>query len=254
MTDGQRTLLILGGTGEGRQLAERALNEFGERLRVITSLAGRTADPVPVAGALRQGGFGGATGLAAYIRDNRIDLLVDATHPFADQISRNAAAAATITGVKRLVVMRPPWRAQPGDRWIEVADATAAAVAARTLGRRIWLTLGTADIEAFTPLADHWFLVRRVDPPPAPLPLRQSKVLLARGPFALDDERRILADHRIEAIVSRASGGAATEAKLDAAREAGIPVVLIARPPPPAPPMVPTVDAALDWLRERLGA
>ena len=104
------------------------------------------------------------------------------------------------------------------------------------------------------PLTEHWFLVRRVDPPPQPLPLRHSEVLLARGPFALDDERRILVQHRIEAIVSRASGGAATEAKLDAAREAGIPVVLIARPPPPTPPIVSSVDAALTWLRERVGA
>jgi precorrin-6A/cobalt-precorrin-6A reductase len=250
----KRTLLILGGTSEGRQLAERAIGEFGDRLNVISSLAGRTADPVPVAGSVRQGGFGGAAGLAEYLRENGVSILVDATHPFADQISRNAAEAAAATGVKRLAIVRPPWRAQPGDRWIEVPEAAAAADAVRSLGTRIWLTLGTADIEAFAALTEHWFLVRRVDPPPEPLPLRQSEVLLARGPFALSDERRILAEHRIEAIVSRASGGAATAAKLDAAREAGIPVVMIARPPSPAPPIVPTVDAAMIWLRERLDA
>ena len=249
-----RQLLILGGTGEARRLAERAIDEFGGRLGVTTSLAGRTAEPVPIAGTVRQGGFGGAVGLAAYLRDNRIDLLIDATHPFADQISRNAAEAANAMGVPRLAVVRPPWRRQPGDRWIEVADASAAAQSVRGLGRRVWLTLGTADIEAFAPLTDHWFLVRRVDPPPAPLPLRQAEILLARGPFALGDERRILREHRIEAMVSRASGGAATVAKIDAARDAGIPVVLIVRPPPPPEPTVPTVDAALAWLRVQLGA
>lgn len=246
------TLLILGGTSEGRRLAERAIREFGSGLRVISSLAGRTAEPVAIAGELRQGGFGGAAGLAAYLRDNAVDLLIDATHPFADQISRNAAKAAVSAGVPRLAVVRAPWRARPGDRWIEVADGAAAAETVRTLGRRIWLTLGTADIEAFATLNDHWFLVRRVDPPSAPLPLKHVEILVARGPFALAEEKRILAEQRIEAIVSRASGGAATEAKLDAAREAGIPVVLIARPPPPPPPVVETVDAALHWLRGRL--
>ena len=249
-----RRLLILGGTGEARRLAERALAEVDARLQVITSLAGRTAEPVPIAGTVRQGGFGGAAGLAAYLREQAVDLLIDATHPFADQISRNAAEAASATGVPCLVLVRPPWCPQPGDRWIEVADATAAAAAVRTLGTRIWLTLGTADIEAFAPLTGHWFLVRRVDQPLAPLPLQQVEVMLARGPFVLEDERRILALHRIDAVVSRASGGAATVAKLDAAREASIPVVLIARPPPPPEPTVPTVDAALDWLRARLGA
>lgn len=249
-----RRLLILGGTGEARRLAERALAEFHDRLQVTTSLAGRTAEPAPVAGTVRHGGFGGATGLAAYLRENAIDLLIDATHPFADQISRNAAEAAATTGLARLVIVRPPWHRQPGDRWIEVVDANAAAAAVRTLGTRIWLTLGTADIGAFAPLSGHWFLVRRVDPPPVPLPLRQAEILLARGPFALEDERRILAEHRIDVVVSRASGGAATAAKLDAAREAGLPVVLIARPPPPPEPTVPTVEAALVWLRTQLGA
>jgi precorrin-6A/cobalt-precorrin-6A reductase len=250
----KRALLILGGTGESRRLAERAVREFGEQLEVITSLAGRTAEPAPIIGAVRQGGFGGPAGLAAYLRDNAVDLLIDATHPFADQISRHAAEAAALTGVPRLAIVRPPWRWQPGDRWIEVVDAPAAAAAVRTLGRRVWLTLGTADIEAFAALPNHWFLVRRVDAPAEPLPLRQVEILLARGPFALADERRILAQHRIEVVVSRASGGAATVAKLDAAREAGIPVVLIARPPPPPEPVVPTVDEALDWLRAQLGA
>ncbi len=254
MIPGKRTLLVLGGTGEARRLAERAVRELGERLHVITSLAGRTANPAPIVGAVRQGGFGGASGLAAYLCNNAVDLLIDATHPFADQISRNAAAAANTTGVPRLALVRPPWRRQPGDHWIEVADAPAAAAAIRTLGTRIWLTLGTADIEAFAPLAEHWFLVRRVDPPTGPLPLHQVEILLARGPFAFEDERRILAQHRIDAVVSRASGGPETVAKLNAARDAGIPVVLIARPPPPPEPTVPTVDAALDWVRNQLDA
>lgn len=249
-----RRLLILGGTTEARRLAEGAVREFSDRLQVITSLAGRTAEPVPLAGEVRQGGFGGASGLATYLRENAIDLLIDATHPFADQISRNAAEASAATGTRRLAIVRPPWQRQPGDRWIEVPDASAAAEAVGPLGKRIWLTLGAADIEAFAALTGHWFLVRRVDSPPAPLPLRQAEILLARGPFALEDERRILAEQRIDAVVSRASGGKATIAKIDAAREAGIPVVMIVRPPPPPEPMVPSVEEALRWLRSQLTA
>ncbi len=248
------TVLILGGTGEARALAGRLVEAFGQRLRVVSSLAGRTTEPVALAGEVRRGGFGGAEGLARYLHETAPIALIDATHPFAANISRNAVAAAQAAGVPRLALVRPPWRAQAGDRWIEVADAAAAATALETLGPRVWLTLGGGDTPAFARLTDRWFLVRRVDAPPEPLPLAQAEILLARGPFALADERRLIATHRLDVLVCRASGGAATEPKLQAAREAGIPVVMIRRPEPPPGPRAGSVDEAVTWLRVRLGS
>lgn len=248
-----KQLLILGGTGEARALAELVVAAFGPRLRVVTSLAGRTAEPVPVAGEVRRGGFGGAAGLAAHLRDARVDLLIDATHPFARRISDNAAQAARAASVPRLALVRPAWQKQAGDRWIEVADAAAAAAALRPPWRRVWLTVGVGDLPAFAGLPHIWFLVRRVDAPPSPLPLADHHLVIGRGPFALDDERRLLADHRIDVLACRASGGPATEAKLVAAREAGLPVVMIARPPPPPGPSAGSPAEALAWLRSALG-
>lgn len=245
-------LLILGGTGEARELAELAVAKFGTRLRVVTSLAGRTAEPVPIAGEVRRGGFGGVEGLAAHLRDMNIDLLIDATHPFATQISRHAAQAATVTGVPRLLLARPPWPRMPGDCWIEVDDAAAAAATLAPVHRRVWLTVGSGDVAAFAGCAATWFLMRRVEPPREPLPLASYEVIIGRGPFALDDERRIITQHRIDALICRASGGPATEAKLVAAREIGLPVIMIRRPSPPEGPVARTPAEALAWLRTML--
>jgi precorrin-6A/cobalt-precorrin-6A reductase len=188
------------------------------------------------------------------LRALRPAALIDATHPFAAVISRNAAAAATAANVPRLIFVRPPWQQQPGDRWVEVDDAPAAAAALEALGRRVWLTLGARDSEAFSRLSDRWFLVRRVEPPAEPLPLANYELLLARGPFRLEDERRLIAEHRLDVVVSRASGGSATAAKLQAAREAGLPVVMIRRPPLPPGPSAGSLDEAVAWLRAQLGA
>lgn len=233
-------LLILGGTGEARRLAE-ALHGRPD-VTVTTSLAGAVARPRVTPGRVRIGGFGGVDGLAAWLRAERVDAVVDATHPFAATITAHAVTAAARTGTPLLVLRRPGWTAGPGDRWHRVPDAGAAAVLVPSLGERCFLALGRGDLAAF---ADQpgFCLVRAVDPPPGPLP-HDVRVVLGRGPFPVDDERALLAQHRIDVVVTRDSGGG--DAKLVAAR--GLPVVLIDRPPPPAAPTVATVEAALSWL------
>jgi precorrin-6A/cobalt-precorrin-6A reductase len=244
-----RRVLILGGTAEARTLAALALEHFGDRLDVITSLAGRTSAPADIPGAVRRGGFGGADGLAAYLAAERIDALVDATHPFAAVIHRAARRAAEQACIPRVAVVRPPWRAQPGDRWTEVADAQEAATLLPAVGRRVWLTVGVKDLAAFAAVPA-WFLVRRIEPGPALLP---GEVVLGRGPFTLAEERAVIERHAIDVLVTKASGGAATSAKLDAAREKGIAVVLIRRPPPEPGATVADAEAALAWLGATLG-
>jgi precorrin-6A/cobalt-precorrin-6A reductase len=241
-------LLILGGTGEAAALARGAFVRFGDRVAVTTALAGRTRNPGPIAGEVRIGGFGGAAGLASYVVDHRVDRLIDATHPFAATISRAARLAAERTGVPRLVLRRPPWRRHPLDRWIEVDSLAAAALLVGRVGRRAWLTIGAGPLAAFAPATGVYFVVRLIDPPRQKLPLRSGEVVLGRGPFSVAEERHLLRHHAIDVVVSRASGGAATEAKLIAARELGLPVIMVRRPPPESGPAVETVEAALDWL------
>jgi precorrin-6A/cobalt-precorrin-6A reductase len=241
-------LLILGGTAEAAELAQAALARFGAGLRVTSSLAGRTAHPAPLPGHVRIGGFGGAEGLQAYLAAERVDGVIDATHPFAARISAEAAAACDAAAVPRLILLRPPWKRHPLDRWIEVADLAGAARALGRLGRRVWLTIGQRELGAFAPLTEHHFLLRLVDPPTVPPPLASCEVLLGRGPFNLAQERRILERHAIEVLVTKASGGGATEAKLVAARERDLPVVMVRRPPPPPGERVEDVTGALAWL------
>lgn len=250
--DRRMHLLILGGTGEAAVLAQAALARFGDGLRVTTSLAGRTARPAAVVGDLRIGGFGGADGLAAYIAEAGVDLVIDATHPFAAQISAQARAACATAGVKRLLLERPVWVRDPRDRWIEVDDLAAAAAALPLLGRRCFLTIGARDLGAFAALRNVHFVVRLVDPPRVAPPLASFEVVLGRGPFSLAAERLMLERHGIDMLVCKASGGGATEAKLSAARERGLPVVMLRRPPPPPGPRVAGVDGALDWLAGQL--
>ena len=250
--DRRAHLLILGGTAEAAALAGEVLARFGERLAVTSSLAGRTEHPVPPPGAVRIGGFGGAAGLAAYLDQQRVDLVIDATHPFAAQISAQALAACEAAGLPRLLLHRPPWPRHLLDRWVEVEDLAAAAAALPKLGRRAFLTIGASELAAFAPLRDMHFVVRLVDPPRAKLPLVSCEVLLRRGPFCLAEERLILDRRRIEVLVAKASGGGATEAKLIAARERSLPVVMVRRPPPPPGPRVDSVAAALDWLATRV--
>ncbi len=245
-------LLILGGTREAAELA--ALAEAGGAAEVVSSLAGRTARPAKLAGAVRTGGCGGAAGLARSLEAEAIDLVVDAPHPFAAAISAHAARACAAAGVPRLAVLRPPWPKLAGDRWIEVDDAGRAAAALPPLGSRFFLTLGSRELAPFAHLDEAWFLVRLIDPPGRPLPLPRHQVVLGRGPFGIAAERRLLDQHRIAALIAKASGGEATYAKIRAAREAGLPVVMIRRPPPPEGERVASPGEAMAWIAARLEA
>jgi precorrin-6A/cobalt-precorrin-6A reductase len=241
-----RRVLVLGGTTEASALAARLAER--DDVDVVTSLAGRTAAPAEPAGRLRVGGFGGADGLARYLADERVDALVDATHPFAARMRWHAREAAEREGVPCLRVERPPWQPVAGDDWRAVRDLDAAAAELTRAGfDRVFLTTGRQELAPFSACRDTWFLIRAIDAP-APVPLSRFEVVLARGPFTLDGELTLLRDHRIDAVVTKNSGGSATEAKLLAARQLGLPVVIVERPPSPSGPQVDTVDAALEWL------
>jgi precorrin-6A/cobalt-precorrin-6A reductase len=237
-------VLLLGGTTEARRLADRLAGE----ITVITSLAGRTSDPLLPAGAVRIGGFGGVDGLAGYLRDERIDAVVDATHPFAAAMSGNAYRACAASGVPLLILRRPGWTARPGDEWRRVASLAEAATELPRLGHRVFLTTGRQGIAHFAPLDDCWFLARSVEPPSGTVP-RHLEVLLDRGPFTVTGERELITRHRLDVLVTKDSGGA--DAKLVAARELGIPVLMVDRPPLPDAETVSTADAAESWLRIR---
>jgi precorrin-6A/cobalt-precorrin-6A reductase len=242
----QRSILILGGTAEARVLAGKLAGD--PRFAVELSLAGRTrapaAQPVPV----RVGGFGGAEGLAAHLRQKSISILIDATHPYAAQISRNAARAAEISGVPLVALRRSPWLRKHGDRWIEVASVADAVDALGEVPRKAFLTLGRQELLPFEAAPQHHYLVRSVDPVEPPLSVPNAVYLTARGPFEQADEAQLLQDHGIEAIVAKNSGGPASYGKIAAARELGIDVVLIRRPDLPDVPSVETVDEMLAWL------
>ena len=241
-------LLILGGTGEAAALAHAVLARFGDRIEATTALAGRTRQPGPIAGQVRIGGFGGAAGLAGYLADQAIDRLIDATHPFAAEISRAARLACDQAQVPRLLLLRPVWRRHPLDRWIEVDSVEAASQIVGRVGRRALLTVGGGEVAAFAPATQVRFVVRMIDPPRAPLPLRFHEIVLGRGPFGLTEERHLLQRNAIDVLVCKASGGAATEAKLVAARELSLPVIMVRRPPAERGLSVDTVEAAIDWL------
>ncbi|MFE2406784.1 cobalt-precorrin-6A reductase [Kitasatospora sp. NPDC059408] len=247
-----RHVLILGGTTEGRSLA--AVLAGDPHLRVTSSLAGRVAQPRLPVGEVRIGGFGGPDGLAAWLRAERVAAVVDATHPFAAGMSRNAALAAAATGVPLLALRRPGWSPADGDRWHPVPSLAAAAEALPTLGRRVFLTTGRQGIGTFAHLDGLHFVARSVDPPEPPLP-PSLEVLLDRGPFTLDGERALLREHRIDVLVTKDSGGAATAPKLTAARELGLPVVVVERPPlPDGVPVAPDVPGAVRWLATTAGS
>ncbi len=246
-----KRVLILGGTAEAAALA-RALAEE-PRVAATTSLAGRTRAPAELPGAVRRGGFGGAQALADYLEAQEVDLLVDATHPFAARISRNAAQACAAAGVPRLVLTRPPWTAREGDRWTPVPDAQAAAAALPGLGARVFLTIGRQELAAFAALDAVWFLVRLVEPPEDPIPLEDFRLVLGRGPFSLAQETALLREHGIEAVVSKNSGGSGTYAKIEAARARGLPVVMVERPVLTESETVESVAGALAWIERRLG-
>jgi precorrin-6A/cobalt-precorrin-6A reductase len=239
-------VLVLGGTAEGRRLAEALV---ADGVDVLSSLAGRVANPVLPPGEVRIGGFGGAEGLAAWLRENPVTAVVDATHPFAAAMTAHAAEAAAATGTPLLRLQRPGWHEQPGDdwRWVDTMEQAADAVAGFA---HVFLTTGRMGLGAFTGLTQE-VLVRSVDPPEPPLPPRTT-VVLERGPFSVEDELALMRGHAVDVVVTKDSGSHLTEAKLAAARHLGIPVVLIRRPPlPPGVPVVETVEEALGWVRAR---
>jgi precorrin-6A/cobalt-precorrin-6A reductase len=239
-------ILILGGTAEARRLAERLAG--CSDLAVTLSLAGRTAAPARQPVPVRIGGFGGADGLADYLSAERIDALIDATHPYAAVISANAARAARSTGVPLLALRRPPWTPVAGDRWIEVADIPAAVAALGEAPRRVFLALGRKELAPFAAAPQHHYLVRSVDPVDPPLAVPHASYVTARGPFAEADERTLLGAHDIEVVVAKNSGGTATYGKIAAARKLGLPVIMPSRPPVPPVAVVETIEDALAWL------
>jgi precorrin-6A/cobalt-precorrin-6A reductase len=244
------TVLVLGGTAEARSLADR-LHLDG--VPFLSSLAGRVQRPRMPVGESRLGGFGGVDGLTAYLRENGIAVVVDATHPFAATISGNAVHACARAGVPLLRLARPGWSAEPAaSRWHWVADHDEAAETAARLGGRVLLTTGRQRLDRFTgPLAGHRVVVRVVDPVEGSLPPGWV-VLLGRGPYVLSQERSLLEDHRIDVLVTKDSGGSHTRAKLDAADQLGVEVVVVRRPQtPPGVTSVNDVDGAMRWLRTR---
>lgn len=243
-------VLILGGTGDARELAARIANMTG--VEAIASLAGATREPVTPVGNVRVGGFGGVAGLVNYLREMQIDVLIDATHPFANQISHHAAQAAEEVGIPRLLLNRPQWEKVPGDHWIEVESNTDAADALENHAKRVFLTIGRQEISTFAHLQDIWFLMRMIDPPKADSQIPPGVILYNKGPFNLENEREILTQYSIDTIVSKNSGGDSTYPKIIAARELGIKVVMVKRPPIPAGEQVTDVESAMMWLSEKV--
>ncbi|MCF6112775.1 cobalt-precorrin-6A reductase [Mesorhizobium muleiense] len=244
-------ILILGGTTEARQLAGKLAARADVSLTL--SLAGRTENPVAQGVPTRVGGFGGADGLAAFLRETRIELLVDATHPYAAQISANAAAAADEAGVPIVALRRPGWEPAEGDRWT-LADSVASAVTAlATAPRRVFLALGRQEVAAFEAAPQHHYLIRSVDPVEPRLAVPDATYLLARGPFREADERALLLEHRVDVVVSKNSGGEATYGKIAAARALGVEVVMIRRPTLPDVASAETVEALAAMVDHFLG-
>jgi precorrin-6A/cobalt-precorrin-6A reductase len=248
MAPERRVVLVLGGTTEAVSLADRLMTEWGDRFDIVTSLAGRTQTPGATPGEVRVGGFGGVAPMARYMEERGVVALLDATHPFAAQISENAQLACAAASVPRIALIRPPWERVPGDDWRMQPDLVAAAAAVPAIGRRAFLTVGRTDLAAFASCEETWFLVRMIDAPDTPLPLSACHVISGRGPFAAATEQRLMEEHKIDVLVCKASGGEATRAKLVSARRLGIPVLMVERPPAPEGPTADNVGAVIDWF------
>ena len=245
-----KRVLILGGTGDAARLATQA-SQIPD-VEIITSLAGRTQKPTAIAGSVRVGGFGGAAGLSDYLRYRQIDYLIDATHPFAAQISHNAAIATRDVGIPHLMLVRPAWEKMPNDRWIEVESIEAAVLALEQSAKRVFLTIGRQQLAPFARLHNVWFLMRSIDPPSPDITLPNGITVLDRAPFTIAQEKQLMLDHTIDTIVSKNSGGNATYAKIVAARDLEMPIVMVQRSPTPPVKQVADVEGAINWLRDRL--
>jgi precorrin-6A/cobalt-precorrin-6A reductase len=245
--------LILGGTSEAHLLAEAAAQAG---LDATYSYGGRTRAPAAQRLPTRIGGFGGASGLAEYIRREAITHVVDATHPFAAEMSRNAVAACAASGAQLIALERPPWRKSPDENWIEVADVASAVTALPLEPACVFLGIGRQHIAPFGARPQHSYTLRFVDPPDGALPLPMAEVIVSRGPFELSDEVQMMRSRRIDWVVARNSGGMGARAKIDAARQLGLPVIMISRPEMPDRPKAESVAEVMQWLghRARLGA
>lgn len=246
-------VLILGGTCEASDIAKRTADQSG--LSVISSLAGRVNQPKIPEGSVRIGGFGGVDGFISFLQNESIDVVIDATHPFAARISGSAESACKRLGLPLIVFSRVPWARQEADRWHDTLDTqSAAAYVAQTPGR-VFLAIGRQKLDSFAACNNGWFLIRAIDPPEVPLP-PNTKLILERGPFHVEHELQLLRNHSIDYIVSKNSGGLATYAKIEAARLLGIPVVMIERPQKHSVPSINSVDgvlASLNRLRPAAG-
>jgi precorrin-6A/cobalt-precorrin-6A reductase len=244
--------LILGGTADANLLADAAARAG---LDAIYSYGGRTRAPANQPLPTRIGGFGGANGLADYIRRESITHMVDATHPFAAEMSRNAVAACAATGTALIALERAPWVKASGDNWIEVADIASAVAALPERSARVFLAIGRQHVAPFGARTQHAYTLRFVDPPEGELPF-DAEIIVSRGPFTLDGELEMMRPRGIEWIVARNSGGTGARAKIDAARALGLPVIMLARPQLPERSQVQSVAEVLQWLGHRtcLGA
>lgn len=237
-------ILLLGGTTEA-SLAAHALAQAG--VKAVFSYAGRTQSPAPQPLPMRVGGFGGAGGMIDYIKAEGISHVIDATHPFAAQISANAQTACAALGLPLLALQRAPWVAGVGDDWRDVGDIAGAVAALPSQPARVFLAIGKQNVQAFAALPQHHFLLRLVDAPAAP-PLPNATVIIAKGPFDVAGDTALLRDHRITHIIAKNAGGAGAEAKLIAARALGLPVIMIARPQLPARDTAASVPDMMAWL------
>jgi precorrin-6A/cobalt-precorrin-6A reductase len=244
--------LILGGTADASLLAAEVARA---RIDAVYSYGGRTRAPADQPLPTRIGGFGGVSGLADYIRRERITHVIDATHPFAAEMSRHAVQACAQTGTPLIALERAPWTKAPGDNWIEVADVTAAVAALPETPAKMFLAIGRQHIAPFASKPQHTYTLRFVDPPEAPLPFA-ADVIVSRGPFTFDGELEMMRTRGIAWIVARNSGGDGARAKIDAARMLGLPVIMIARPKLPERLRVESVAEIMQWLGHRacLGA
>lgn len=248
-----KTALILGGTGDARHLADNLVDQHGAHLRVITSLAGRTSSPRRPKGEIREGGFGGAEGLAKYINDTEVNVLVDATHPYAAQISKHAINAASMTGVPHLLFMRPEWTAVASDHWIHVSSMTDAANTLSKTAQIALITTGIQNLDAFADVQEPRLLVRLLEHPKSPLPIDGAEVVIGRPPYTLNGELALFKLMRVDTLVTKNAGGDATVAKIDAARSLGLQVIMIDRPSLPQDAnIVDNIERAHAWLSKEL--
>jgi precorrin-6A/cobalt-precorrin-6A reductase len=243
-------VLILGGSTEASELARRVAGD--PRYDVTLSLAGRTIAPKPQPVPMRSGGFGGVDGLIAWLKQESVDAVVDATHPYADRISFNAVSACNQLALPLASIVREAWKPQAGDVWQEVAGTEAAADALGPTPRRVFLSLGRQDLGVFARRPHHHYVARMIDPPEGVALPPDIKLLFNRGPFDKMAEEKLLREERIDVVVSKNAGAAAVYAKIEATRSLGIPVVMVARPVKMRGDAVESVEEAIAWLERRL--